>query len=367
MDHPQYHSNAEVIKILEGALAAAKVKRFASVSLCLAGHGKPDPIYFACFGGETLLEEFQASATAQLAVAVKQSADGRKLPPRDERLDESHVCYNLALQALSFDFLNWLVDAEMTRVRAGAPAPLKVAFFKGVDAEGLMRMNGRVGWLDNVFRPAMKFVGAVEDDAALLGWNKEPTVLRDVVRAARAGERVPMFKTDKRARSELAGAVTITLREAEHNTARNSLVGEWIKFAGWLQARGEKVVFVRDTAKALEPFGGFATCPEASLDLAERLALYESAKLNFFAENGPVTLAVFGTRPWVSFVDIQDDSCPEAGRTPFFWKGIFDLEPGDQYPWAGPDQRIVWKGESFEAMVEAWEAFDRPALRLVRA
>lgn len=361
-----HHSNAEVIKLLEQMLEAAKTKRFGSVAICLAGFSKPDPVFAAAFGGETILEEFQAGAVAQLAMAIRNSAETRKLPQRDESLDASHVCYNLALQALSFDFVNWLVDAEMTRRRAGAPGPLKVAFFRGKDYDRLAEINNRVGWLDNVFRPALAFVGAVEDDAALPGRNKGPTILRDVVRAARAGERVPTFKTDKRCAPELQGAVTITLREAAHNPGRNSAAEEWFRFGHWLKRQGEKVVFVRDTAKASEPLDGFLTCPPASRDLHERLALYEGAKINYFAENGPVTLAVFGTRPWVSFVDIQGDDHPEAARTPFFWREIFDMAPGDQYPWSGPDQRIVWKAAAFENMVETWhEVADRPPLRMV--
>jgi len=50
----------------------------------------------------------------------------------DETLDASHVCYKRRHTGpLGFDFIYWLVDAEMTRVREGAPAPLKVAFWCG--------------------------------------------------------------------------------------------------------------------------------------------------------------------------------------------------------------------------------------------
>lgn len=365
-DRQDYFSGVEVIKLLEVALANAKAKRFGSVAIVLAGYGKPDPIPYALVGGDVNLEDFQAEACQRLSKVIKEAAAQRKLPARDKSLDESHVVYNLALQSVSFDFLNWLVDCEMIRIRAGAPGPLKVSFFKGTNPEP-DKVNHRVDWLDNVFRPALKFIGAVEDDAAALGHNKFPTVLRDVVKACRAGENVPTFKTDKKPRPELQNAVTITLRELDRSPARNSDTAEWIKFAGWLKARGEKVVFVRDASKALEPFGDFATCPEASLDLNERLALYQHAKINFFSENGPVTLAIFGTHPWVSFVDIQDDDCPEAGRTPFFWRELFDMGKGDQYPWSTADQRIVWKEATFDNMIEAWEEFDRPALRLVRA
>lgn len=363
LDH---YSGAEVIHLLEQALAAAKVKRFATVAVVLGGYGEPgkDSVHTAVVGGDVNLEEAQADACVRLSKVIREAAGKRKLPPRDPKLDKSHVCYNLCLQSISFDFLNWLVDCEMERIASGAPAPLKVSFFKGVGEVAIHRIE----FLDKVFRPALKFIGAVEDDKAALGHNKVPTVLRDVVNASRAGAHVPKFKTDKKPRSSLEGAVTITLREAAHSPGRNSDNFEWIKFAGWLRDRGENVVFVRDTAKALEPFGDFATCPEASLDLAERLALYESAKVNYFSENGPVTLAIFGTRPWVSFVDIRDDFCPEAARTPFFWKELFDMKPGDQYPWSTPDQRIVWKEATYENMIESWhEVADRPPLRLVRA
>lgn len=67
-------------------------------------------------------------------------------------------CYDLALQAYSHDFAAWLVQAEMTRRRENAPAPLRVAFVRKLDgaAEHCKTM------LDNVMRPMLPRIGAVE-------------------------------------------------------------------------------------------------------------------------------------------------------------------------------------------------------------
>jgi hypothetical protein len=52
------------------------------------------------------------------------------------------------------------------------------------------------------------------------------------------------------------GAVTITLREAVHFPARNNRVLDWIEVAKWLSRQGDRVVIIRDTAKAAEPIVG---------------------------------------------------------------------------------------------------------------
>src|SRR4029079_2629381 len=103
-----------------------------------------------------------------LSASIGNSIDNYKLPERDESLDASYVCYDCCRGPLGFDFLNWLVDAEMIRIREGAPAPLKVGFWLGKSSEIIgdeLVWHRRQHWLKNVFRPLLQMIGAVEDYA----------------------------------------------------------------------------------------------------------------------------------------------------------------------------------------------------------
>lgn len=106
------------------------------------------------------------------------------------------------------------------------------------------------------------------------------------------------------------GLVTITLREAEHWPSRNSNVLEWMKAAHHLVVEGYKVVFVRDTHKAHEPLVGFTTLPDASLKISHRAALYCSADVNLFVNNGPAWFSLTLDAPTL----IVKPSVEDAGK-----------------------------------------------------
>ena len=153
--------------------------------------------------------------------------------------------------------------------------------------------------------------------------------------------------------------VTITLREALHDSPRNSRIEEWLRFASYLQdVCGERVVILRDTSKADEPLAAFETCPSASRNLHVRLALYAQSKCNFFVSNGPVTLAMFSEVPYIFMNEILDYS--DSGNKTESWALYHGTNPGDQVPWVKPNQRIVWKAETYENMIAAWDEFNAP-------
>ena len=156
--------------------------------------------------------------------------------------------------------------------------------------------------------------------------------------------------------------VTITLREAAYSSHRNSNIDEWLKFAEYLIAQGERVLFVRDTKCAADPIEGYETCPAASIDIDVRLALYESAKANLFVSNGPWSLGLFGSRPWLMFnqIDAMDPYPPNTNQ---WWVNFHGIGVGEQFPWSRPDQRIVWLKDTFVDMCTAWENLE-PLLKL---
>lgn len=85
--------------------------------------------------------------------------------------------------------------------------------------------------------------------------------------------------------------ITITIRYRKWDATRNSNVSEWKKFAKYLQGQGCHVVFVPETDFISLP-GTFGAneYTECSWNLGLRLALYETAELNFIVDNGPAAL-----------------------------------------------------------------------------
>jgi hypothetical protein len=342
--------NRPVVELLETYLEAARKYPFSWAGIVMVGH----PNVAACdFGGEVGLEEHGMDALKILGARLRDSIDNWQLPEQNPELDQSYAVYNLAMDSLGFEFINWLVYSEMARRRAGAPAPLKVGFYKGKNDELVYNLGVRHVWLSNVFRPALKFIGAVEDDRAIAGFRNRGSCVRRICEGFKSGEQVPVFKPANPLKD--SGYITITLRELEYYNYRNSVVDVWLQVATTLQAQGERIVFIRDTAKPWEPLDGFQICPKASLDLDTRMAMYGGAKLNFFSPNGPWQLALFSERPWIQMIDVKaGQNAMDATCNPDFWTKELGIEMGDQFPWQRRDQRIVWKPETYDNIMSAY-------------
>ncbi len=123
-------------------------------------------------------------------------------------------------------------------------------------------------------------------------------------------------------------------------------------------------MFVRDTAKADWTLVGCEICPEASRNVDRRLALYRVASMNYMVSNGPCTLALYSPDiPYICFMK----SCKELDLNgDENWFEMFQgLPRGDQWPWAGDQQRMIWETspadsgrmarceDTFEAIMDA--------------
>ncbi len=337
-------SNPCIIELLEVYLQAARDGKFDHAAVAMTGY---DGIAAFDFAGDIRLEPTTVRAIALLNDKLKNSIDTWTLPPQDKNLDQSNVVYNLGCGPLGFDFIVWLLHAEMMRRKANVPPPLKVAFWTA-NSDPRLSARGRQQWVDNVFRPSLALIGAVEDEAALRGYRPEVYVTRPLVDAAKRGVTIPRLRSLLKAPVIEKRYITITLREASHNPERNSSLGAWLSFAKYLEKHGEHVIFVRDFERADDPLEGFRTEPRASSHLLARMALYENAAVNLFVSNGPGILCVFGSRPWLQFVRDVDG-------TPEFWRDKIGLCVGEQYPWSAPNQRVIWAPDTYDNIVAAWE------------
>lgn len=343
-------TNPEVNRLLQFFTNETKGRNFcyiAAVMIDEAGMGIVD------HGGRQVSCELALNGAKLLVKQIETYLENWKLPAQDPSLDESYVVYNMANGAIGFDFFTWLVDAEMRRIRCGAPPPLKVAFWRGRDTERIMAANKRYAWLDNVFRPGLQLLDAIEDHRAIAGHRSTLYMTKDVVAAARNGEKVPMMGSPLG--DKPGNYMTITLREASHFSYRNSNVDGWVRFAERLKAEGETVFFIRDTEKADEPIAGFETLPRASRNLLNRAGIYYNAKMNFFVSNGPSMLCVYSKAPWMTMIPIEPDESEYFANTQDFWREMNGVEPPGQYPWTRSDQRIIWEVDTFDNIVAGWE------------
>jgi len=347
--------NVEAIQVLEKALELARSHggvSYAAVALIMG-----DNMGSASCGGRMGLEPIAQKVVHSLYFELERLQKERMLGERNYALDNSFFEYPLSGAApLNWDFLVWLVDAEMTRLRLGGPAPLKVWFSKRD-----MIPKDRIGFVDWVIEPLVELLGGIITPAAEGGRHKRIFVPSDIIARAKAGEKVPSFKSTPKGRSVVnsvlhgARPVVITLREAPYLEFRNSNLEAWASFARELEAQGETVFFVRDTAKAFEPLWHFNIFPKAAMDIQVRLALYEAAKVNMFVSNGPGGLCIFSDLPYIYLTNIKHEFKMYEPNSTEWWEREHGLAEGDQWPWATEKQLTVWDTDEYANIRKAWD------------
>lgn len=271
--------------------------------------------------------------------------------------------YDVSAEPISHDFIVWLATIKMIQASEGVIGPTKVCFTRNLQTDSFADGKYRAEFFKSVMAPALKLFDCVQDPAAKAGRRVDIYTYREIVDRVKRGEKAPRIHVPETLMADMATnlkgikPVVITLREHIHWEHRNSEYDAWLKFAEYLTERGEHVIFVRDYAKADEDITGFETFPAASKDFLVRAALYENAKCNLFVSNGPATISLFGSRPFLQFIHCEES---EAGtypqNTPQWWWLNHGISKGQQFPWSAPDQRIVWAPDTYENIVEAWQA-----------
>lgn len=333
-----------VIEMLENALARARNGEFESLVLMVTGpHGN----YYNWSSGE---EAAQLELVSSFHDVLRAHVENWRPYQDDPTLDASFACYHCNNVPNGFDFLTWLMTQEIYRVDEGAPAPLKVAFWRG-------RNPQPNAWIDHVYRPLIAIIGGVEDDRALRRMGADVHVTRTMAAMYRVGAKLPKLSAAQD-HDVPRNAITITLRECDSFPHRNSDLLTWYEFAKTLKAQGERVIFVRDTSKATEPLTGCETSVAASLNLDVRMCLYQNSKLNFFVSNGPMMLAALTQNiPYITFVQPEEMDSKYDANKPTFWKLKMGVQMGEQFPWAGSHQRIIWEKATLPIIAEAHRAW----------
>jgi hypothetical protein len=350
------------VQFLERCLLRAKENAFTTVAILATGFNGNWEHHFSGSYNQTH-EKLMLDCAKDLQTRLQNSLSNAQPPFEGWSVDLSYACFNCCTSPASYDFLTWLIIQEMRRVESFSPAPLKVAFWKGHDSSAQLGhrhpMERHEHWIEHVYRPILRLIGAVEDECALDRMGLDAFLTKHVCNMHALHMPLPKLKPVKD--YDLPkGVITITLREVDDPFFhRNSNIKEWGKFAKWLRdEKGEQVVWVRDTRVAEGTVSGFDTCPLASTDLDARFWLYQNAKLNCFVSNGPMMLCVFSDFPYIAFVPPEEEDSDYIANTPNFWKLKMGVSVGEQFPWAKPSQKIVWTKDTFEAMKTAYQFVD---------
>lgn len=154
-----------------------------------------------------------------------------------------------------------------------------------------------------------------------------------------------------------APIVTITLRTAKFDPARNSNIEAWSSVAAYLFSSGYHPVVIPDTDNAfceMSEFEGITFFRECAWNLGLRMALYESAFLNFFVMNGCFGLAYLGTR--CSYICMN--CLPEGSivTTEEAWKKVGHAI-GTDFKFATNNQKLVFRPDSYENIITEFELF----------
>lgn len=212
--------------------------------------------------------------------------------------------------------------------------------------------------INNVVRPLVEMFGIQEVDEVrpdALNFHYMPS---PILNNYRATGYLPDYQEKAEARKWAYNKcrdhpITITLREASYWPQRNSNLPEWEKFARYIE-KDHRVIIIRDTGRATEFCDEFETCPDASLDLHKRLALYRRAKMNFFVMNGPAALCFMtSTIPYTAFFkNAPGYHCYD----PVWLQRHMGIDPYGQMPWANlKTQKFVYKDDTFAEIVKVYE------------
>lgn len=288
--------------------------------------------------------------------------------------------YDLAVGPTSFDFVVFMAKAKLAQRWAGARKLHVVIVPKPDGVGGMFRDKTNLYdehemffRLHQIIVPAASLFDAshsiaVDWDHARRhvehhGWTPWPEdwdhqtlknrrhLVGDLITAARAGHAIPRVSASRHARRAVADAfekfrlpvVTMTTRRT-YLEDRNSDLDAWAEARRYIEARGFAVVMIDDTAIALQRGSGYG---ELNLDL--RAAMYQEASCNLQANNGAASLCWFSDRPYRMF---------GAGVPAAEWDGLFvkqGLPLGESWPWAGPQQRIVYGKEDAEVITREFE------------
>jgi hypothetical protein len=155
--------------------------------------------------------------------------------------------------------------------------------------------------------------------------------------------------------------ITLTLRRGSYQIERNSNLESTIKFAYFLKGKGFVVAILDDYEKILENLDvipkEFRIFDEAVIDLYYRISLYQTAKLNIIRDGGVPACMIFSENiDYLLFKEVIP--IKEYATDMSIVNNFHKLKIGDQYSFSKKKQKIIWKKDTYNNFIEAYNKFN---------
>jgi hypothetical protein len=346
-------------------------------------------------GPGRLLHSLARNVTT-LAAALPRRLHALAAPKPEDAARTLYAFYDLQVSPITFDFLWFLVGADLERRRRGLDA-VHVVIVPGragglrrerEDYEDVVDAEARAQRIGNILLPACPLLptctgvthaasrthaGFIRATLAshLYPAGYEPALpvfagSRQCLQSAGSDmPHIPSLRAtnenlrniDRWAASHSGGRriVTITLRDYAYMPARNSSVQAWIAFARGLDPVRYVPVFVPDLEQTLngqaQELQGFVVLGEAAWNLGLRMALYERAYISMGVNTGPMGLCWLNARTHYATLKMGPADVPQT--SPAFYREL-GFEPGRSLPFANPTQELVWEDDTVETIQRAF-------------
>lgn len=329
--------------------------------------------------------------------AFRPAPDAGALSSAGTASDTLYAFYDLAVAPVTFDFLWFLVGADLARRRRGlsaihmiiAPGPVDGLRKEHADYERVIDRAARRSRIHNIFLPACALLPSVSGTTVassreqaeqlfrLAGENvypsgyepalpiySNPQPCLDAARRERAAigtlraTRIDLQTVERwlRARGCERRVVTVTFRSYGYMPARNSNMAAWVAFARRLDRTRFSPVIIPDTDQTLDvlppELADFPVFSEAAWNLGLRMALYERAYLNLGINNGPVGLCWLNDRTRYVTFKILTGGVPQASPE---YVSSLGFELGQSLPFATPWQKWVWEDDDLPVIEREFE------------
>ena len=184
-------------------------------------------------------------------------------------------------------------------------------------------LKGKVSDWDIAWPPYTRSTKGALHNGYMFGWLKS-------IREPEAF--MPSSEVLERAADKVKGRIVVHLRKTKYQDRRNS-GADWLK---WAEDHNAYVL------------------PDEPIALEDRCAIHEVAKLNIGVNAGPMVLSEYSKhRPYIILKKLAGEI--STNKDFYAWQGWY---PGEQYPWAGKNQLLVWNDsddyQSIEAAYQSW-------------
>lgn len=294
----------------------------------------------------------------------------------------------MAVSPCSYDFFTFLYSAEICRIRRGL-SDIKLIFVHGTEGkfrkDNIRTQQQNETFFNNVIIPGISLLPSCESFMWLKrqeisfqslsaqnifprGYTlNQPTseyvahaLVASLLRKDTPGFlKAPSYSrkiAEQIANKRTGGIpyVTLTVREIERDNANNTRTinyDVWSEAIIKLREKGIETLVVRDTSQAFSPalFPNTPEVPEASVHLPTRLALYETAILNYTKNNGPGTLLLFSKARAMILNSFDDDVIALSRK---WYSANYGMNHGDQFPMTSINKKFIWDNEATTTVIQ---------------